>query len=147
MQSPCHASTICRICSSTVSDMKLKYILRGTHYIARGVLKENRTLRGIHQSKKISRLFPMIVVDAVIPMVGGTLDRARRFSVLWLVVPEPFGIWIVVLSTAEVSVGTHFAITVIRVEWTFGGIDRNMVEIYSETISLSVSIREESSLQ
>src|ERR1700748_3919903 len=89
----------------------------------------------------------MICFDAMIPMICITLYSERRLCVLWLIGPQTFRVRMIIFCSAKVSICAHRPVSVIRMKWTFGSVDGNVVEVNPETISLCVSIGEQTPLK
>src|SRR5260370_16650788 len=82
----------------------------------------------------------MVIVTSV------AFERERRLSVLRLVVPQSLAIRVISRRCSQVSICAHLAIAVIGVEWTLRRVNRDVIEVNTEAIPLSVSIREQAAL-
>src|ERR1700746_3376457 len=76
-----------------------------------------------------------------------TFDRERRISVFRLVVPQSLAIRVISSRCSQVSICAHLAIAVIGEEWTLRCVDRDVIEVNAEAVSLGVSIREQAALE
>src|SRR5258705_7031380 len=89
----------------------------------------------------------MIVGDAVVPMRRVPLDRHWQLGKIRLVVPESCAVGIVSECSAQIAVGAHLAIAVIAEERALWGIDRDMVEVDADPVTLRFAIGERPPLQ
>src|SRR6267378_8165030 len=83
----------------------------------------------------------MVIVTSV------AFERERRLSVLRLVVPQSLAIRVISRRRSQVSIGAHLAIAVIGVEWTLRRVNRDVIEVNTEPVSLSICIREQAALE
>src|SRR6266446_4168436 len=83
------AGTVGRIRLGAVADVPLLDVEFCVAHCTRRVLEQQLLLRRRHLPEQISRLFPMIVVDAVVPVRCFPFERERRLGKIRLVVPEP----------------------------------------------------------
>src|ERR1700751_5208431 len=80
-------------------------------------------------------------------MISVTFDRKRRLSVFRLVVPQPLAIRVIRLRLSQISICAHLSVAVIGVEWTLRCVNRDVIEVNTEAVSLGISIREQASLK
>src|ERR1700751_1830209 len=80
-------------------------------------------------------------------MISVTFDRKRRLSVFRLVVPQPLAIRVIRLRLSQISICAHLSVAVIGVEWALRCVNRDVIEINTEAVSLGISIREQPSLK
>jgi len=107
----------------------------------KGRLNEsNCNLSRMMPSARVWRLFRKNIVTSV------AFERERRLSVFRLVVPQSLAIR-VISRRSQVSICAHLAIAVIGMEWTLRRIDRDVIEVNTEAVSLGVSIREQAALE
>src|ERR1700736_5412749 len=83
----------------------------------------------------------MVIVSSV------AFERERQVSVFRLVVPQSLAIRVISRRRAQVSICAHLAIAVIGVEWTLWRINRDVIEVNTEAVSLGISIREQAALE
>src|SRR6266436_5375330 len=83
----------------------------------------------------------------VVIMTSVAFERERRLSVLRLVVPQSLAIRVISRRRSQVSIGAHLAIAVIGVEWTLRRVNRDVIEVNTEPVSLSICIREQAALE
>src|SRR5712671_5703826 len=83
----------------------------------------------------------MVIVTSV------AFERERRLSVLRLVVPQSLAIRVISRRRSQVSISAHLAIAVIGVEWTLRRINRDVIEVNTEAVSLGISVREQPALK
>src|SRR6266478_2127921 len=76
-----------------------------------------------------------------------TFERERRLSVLRLVVPQSITIRVISRRRTQVTICAHLAIAMIGVEWTLRRVNRDVIEVNTEAVSLGVSIREQPGLE
>src|SRR5712692_850738 len=74
-------------------------------------------------------------------------ERERRLSVFRLVVPQSLAIRVISRRRSQVSICAHLAIAVIGVEWTLRRINRDVIEVNTEAVSLGIAIREQAALE
>ena len=122
-------------------------MLRGLADLAGGVVEQRLLLLRVHVAEQIARLLPVIVVHPVIPMGSHALERERRLGKIRLVVPEPRAVRMIGERAAQIAVSAQLAVAVVAAERAFRGIDRDVVEIDAEPITLCVAIGEQPSLQ
>src|SRR5258708_12671802 len=79
----------------------------------------------------------MVIVTSV------AFERERRLSVLRLVVPQSLAIRVISRRPSQVSICAHLAIAVIGLEWTLRRVNRDVIEVHTEPVSLGISIREQ----
>ena len=80
------------------------------------------------------------VIDAMLPMGGIARDGHRRLREIRLVFPEPPAVGMIVGRSAQIAVGAHLAVTVIAVDRAFGRVDRDVIEVDAEPVTLRVAI-------
>src|SRR5882762_4292828 len=80
-------------------------------------------------------------------MSSVAFERERQVSVFRLVVPQSLAIRVISRRRSQVSISAHLAIAVIGVEWTLRRIDRDVIEVNTEAVSLGISIREQAALE
>jgi hypothetical protein len=93
--------------------MTLKHLLRSARYVAGDVLEKYLLLLGIHEPKENSRLFPMIVFDAMIPVIGITFYGECWLGVFRLIGPQSCRIRVIVCGGAKIPVCTHGTVPVV----------------------------------
>src|SRR6266566_2059526 len=74
-------------------------------------------------------------------------EREWRLSVFGLVVPQSLAIRVISRRRSQISICTHLAIAVIGQEWTLRRVNRDVIEINTEAVSLGISIREQAALE
>src|ERR1700724_836407 len=80
-------------------------------------------------------------------VTGLAFERRWRLSVLRLVVPQSLAIRVISRRRSKVSICAHLAIAVIGVEWTLRRVNRDVIEVNTEPVSLGISIREQPPLE
>src|SRR4030081_1144747 len=80
-------------------------------------------------------------------MISVAFERERRLSVLRLVVPQSLTIRVISRRRSQVSICAHLAIAVIGVEWTLRRVNRDVIEVNTEPVSLSIAIREQAAVE
>src|SRR6266403_3535036 len=123
------AGTVGRIRLGAVADVPLLDVEFCVAHCTRRVLEQQLLLRRRHLPEQISRLFPMIVVDAVVPVRCFPFERERRLGKIRLVVPEPRAVGIVGERSAQIAVGPHLAVAMVALERALWGVNRNVVEV------------------
>src|SRR5260370_11972156 len=83
----------------------------------------------------------MVIVTSV------AFERERRLSVLRLVVPQSLAIRVISRRCSQVSICAHLAIAVIGVEWTLRRVNRDVIEVNTEAVSLGISITQPAPLE
>ena len=121
-------------------------VFRGATDLVGGVVEKRLLLLWSHFPEQVTRLLPVIVVHAVIP-VGSSTSNLERLVERRLVGPFAPAIGKVCRRYPEVAVSAHCAVAVITVERTFRCVDRDVMVIDPEPIALCISIGEQSSLQ
>src|ERR1700749_1752416 len=79
------ACAIGRIGPGAVFHMALLDVLAGVAHCARGVLEQRLLLCPGHQSEKVARLLPMVVMHAMVPVRPLATHRHRRLAEVRLV--------------------------------------------------------------
>src|SRR5437867_7246295 len=80
-------------------------------------------------------------------VISVAFERERRLGVFRLVVPQSPAIRVISRRRSQVSICAHLAIAVIGVEWTLRRINRDVIEVNTEAVSLGISIREQAALE
>src|SRR6266404_6394809 len=80
-------------------------------------------------------------------VISVAFERERRLSVFRLVVPQSLAIRVISRCRSQVSICAHMAIAVIGLEWTLRRINRDVIEVHTEAVSLGISIREQAALE
>jgi hypothetical protein len=111
-----YPSSVCRIRALAIGDVWLLHVQARVAYRTRRVLEEYLLLRRRHLPEQVSRLFPMIVVDAVVPVRCVAFERERRLGEIRLVVPEPHAVGVIGERLTQIAVGAHLAVAVVAVE-------------------------------
>src|SRR5260221_5879091 len=83
----------------------------------------------------------MVIVTSV------AYKRERRLSVFRLVVQQSLAVRVISRRRSQVSICAHLAIAVIGVERTLRRVNRDVIEVNTEAVSLGISIREQTALQ
>src|ERR1700752_490219 len=138
----CHTAPVGRIGARAVVDVPLLDLQLGVAHCPRRIFEQQPLLLRRHLAEQISGLFPMIVVDAVVPMRRVPLDRHWRLGKIRLIVPESCAVGIVSERFAQIAVRTHLAVAVVALERAFGRVDWDMVEVDPEPVALGVAIGE-----
>src|ERR1700736_1528072 len=141
------ASSVGRIRLGAVGDVPLLDVQLGVAHRPRRVLEQQLLLYWRHFSEQVAGLFPMVVVDAVVPVRRFALDRHRRLGKIGLVVPEPRAVGIVSERSAQIAVGAHLAVAVVALERAHRCVDGDVVEIDAEPVALGVAIGEQPPLE
>ena len=117
-------------------------------HIAGRVLAQHLLLGRSHQAEQIARLGVVVIV--VLPFVV-IEHRPRRFQRRLLfsrrILPLAVTVRFVSDRRAVVAVHAHRSVTVIGMERAARPIDRNLLHIDSQTVTLRVAIREQTPLQ
>src|SRR6266404_8382660 len=142
-----HTIAIRRIGSPAVRNMPLQDLLRGAIDRASRVVEEQLLLLRGHLPEEIARLLPVIILYAVVIVTSVAFERERRLSVFRLVVPQSLAIRVIRRRRSQVSICAHLAIAVIGVEWTLRRVNRDVIEVNTEAVSLGISIREQAALE
>src|SRR6201981_3001308 len=127
--------------------MPLLYLLRDAIHCASRVDEEPLLFLRRHLPEEIARLLPVIVLQPVVIVISVAVEREGRLSVFRLVVPQSLAIRVISRRRSQVSICAHLAIAVIGVEWTLRRVNRDVIEVNTEAISLGVSIREQPALE
>src|SRR4030088_2456404 len=80
-------------------------------------------------------------------VISIAFERERQISVFRLVVPQSLAIRVISRRRSQVSICAHLAIAVIRLEWTLRRVNRDVIEVNTEAVSLGISIREQAALE
>src|ERR1700732_1599240 len=83
----------------------------------------------------------------IVTSTSVAFERERRLIVFRLVVPQSLAIRVISRGRSQVSICAHLAIAVIGVEWALRRVNRDVIEINTEAISLGISIREQAALE
>src|SRR5271167_4354517 len=89
----------------------------------------------------------MILLDPMVPVIGGSLKWQRRFGKIGLIGPEPSTVRVIGGRRPKIAVGAHRAVAVVAKMWTARGIYGNKVGIHAETMAVCVTIGEQASLK
>src|ERR1700733_6835144 len=89
----------------------------------------------------------MIIDEAMVEVRSFARKRHWRLGEIGLVIPETRAVGIKAYCAVQIAVCSHLAIAMVAVEWAFGGIDRDMVEIDTEPVALGVAVGEQSGLK
>src|SRR5260221_3741910 len=127
--------------------MPLQDLLRGAIDCASGVVEEQLLLLSGHLPEEIAWLLPVIILYAVVIVTSVAFERERRLSVFRLVVPQSLAIRVISRRRSQVSICAHLAIAVIGVEWTLRRVNRDVIEVNTEAVSLGISVREQAALE
>src|SRR5882757_11019246 len=143
----CYSSPVGWVGARAVVDMPLLDVLpRVAHRPCRIFEQQPLLLRG-HLPEQISGLLPMVVVDAVVPMRRVALDRHWRLGKIRLVVPQPRAVGMEGKGPPQIAVGAHLAVAMVALKRAFGRVDRNMVEVDADPVTLGVAVGEQASLK
>ena len=118
-----------------------------TAHLARGIVEKRLALCRVHLAEQITGLLVVVVIDAVIPVGDGALDLERRLVEIGLIGPFAPAVWEVGRRAAEIAVRAHRAVAMVTVERAFRRVDRDMVEVDAEPVTLGVGIGEQPRLQ
>src|SRR3984885_13783227 len=121
--------------------------LRCSRDRASRVVEEQLLLLRGHLPEEIARLLPVIIFQPVVIVTSVAFERERRLSVFRLVVPQSLAIRVISRRRSKVSICAHLSIAVIGAEWTVRRINRDVIEVDTEAISLGISIREQAALE
>ena len=88
----------------------------------------------------------VIEIAAFVPFIVSR-ELHRRLVEIGLVAPEAIAVGMIAERRAQIAVGAHLAITVVALERAPGRVDRDMVEIDPEPVTLGVAIGEQPRLQ
>src|ERR1700680_2388243 len=80
-------------------------------------------------------------------MFSVAFECERQISVFRLVVPQSLAIRVISRRRSQVSICAHLAIAVIGVEWTLRRVNRDVIEVNAEAVSLGISISEQAALE
>src|ERR1700733_2522680 len=131
----------------TIGDMTLLDVLRSAADLPGGVVEQILLLLRIYLPGQVARLLPMVVIDPVIPVSGCATELERGLVELRLIDPIAPAVREVGRSSAEVAVRAHGAVAMIALERAFRRVDRDVMVIDAQAITLRVPIREQAPLQ
>src|SRR5579864_4969146 len=83
----------------------------------------------------------------VIVICVAAVEWERRLGVFRLVVPQALTIRVISQCGSQVSVCTHLAIAMIGLEGTLRRINRDVIEVNTQPVTLGISIREQATLE
>src|SRR6202790_5214769 len=115
------ASAVGRIRLGAVGDVPLLDVQLGVAHRPRRVLEQQLLLCWRHFSEQGAGLFPVVIVDAVVPVRCVPFERERRLGKIGLVVTAPRAVGIVSERSAQIAVGAHLAVAVVAVKRAFWG--------------------------
>src|SRR6202048_3193565 len=142
-----HPSPVCRSRARAIVDVPLLDVQLGVAHRPRRVLEQHLLLLRRHLPEQVAGLLPVVIVDAVVKMGRVALDRHRRLGEIRLVIPEPRTVRMIIERSAQISVGAHLAVAVVAVKRAFWGVDRDVVEVDAEPVTLRVAIGEQPGLK
>jgi hypothetical protein len=131
-----HPSPVRRVSARAIVDVPLLDVQLGVTHGPRRVLEQHLPLSRRHLSKQVSGLFPMVVVNAVIPMPRRPLYRQHRLNELRLVCPQTLAVGMIGERASEITIDPHLAVTMITLKGTFRRVHRDQIEIDSKSIPL-----------
>src|SRR3972149_8359993 len=119
------------ICLQTVDYMADFDFLWHVSQGAGRITKEDFFLPVAHKTKEHAGLAEIVLVLTVVPVVGGSLQRERRFGKFRLLFPFTIAVGLVTERAAVVAVHPHGAIAMVAVERTSGGVHRNKLMLHA----------------
>ena len=125
-----------------IGDVPPLNVFGGCADLAGRVLEQSLALSGVHLAEEIARLLIVVIIDAMVPVGGRSVDRQRWLVELRLVGPLTPAIGEVARRSPKIAVGAHRPVAVIAVERTLGRVDGDVVEVDPETIALGVAVGE-----
>src|SRR5471032_596715 len=99
------------------------------------------------QVEQQTRLSEIVIVFAVIPVIGSPFNGQRWFAEVRLLLEQTGAVWLIGDAVAAVTVHTHGTISMIIMERTFWRIDRDLMMVYAQTVTVRVAVGEQASLQ
>src|SRR4051794_6972500 len=109
-ESPRDPFAIGRIGAQAIGNVPLLDVQARVAHCAGGVVEEPLLLVGRHQTEKITRLLPVIIIDAMVIMRPVAVHRHWQFGEVGLIVPQPVAVGIKGQRAAEIAVSAHFAV-------------------------------------
>lgn len=121
---------------------------RNSFHLGCGVITCGKLVVFTHKPPQFAGLSIIVIVILTLIVIehlpsidiGGSLSRR-------IVSPFAIAVGLIRHSVAIIVIGTHLSVAMERMEWAFRAIHGNKVMVYAKTVTLCISIREESPMK
>src|SRR5690554_6937 len=99
-----------------------------------------------HQSEQVTGLGKIILILPMVIVKSRSFQFKRRFGIFFLFLPLSIAVWLIMNGGTFISVYPHCSVPVEIMEWTFWFIDRNLIVVHPQPVTLGIAIGEQSGL-